>query len=378
MTDSAAVETAADFAHVARSSDIVRYAQVWEDSDVLRAGLAVTPDDDVLSIGSAGCNVLALLLDEPRGITAIDLNPAQSALIDLKVAGIRTLRYNEFACLIGARDGDDRLALYQRARGTLSAKSKRYWDQRPADLAQGVMHIGRLERYLQGFQREHVARLIPGAAVAHLLSLDDRDAQRALFARHFDTPSFRASFSEYFSRDALARDGRDRTQFTYVGSADVTELLWSRFRDACTLIPARGNFYLEYILTGTYRDLELSPSYLRRGNFERLRALVDRVEIITGDLADHLDEVEAGRYSKVNLSDLFEYLSDTQTDGIFQKLAAKLRPAGRMCLWNLFIPRSPSASQRGQLRSHPELATSLWQRDRAFFYRQFHVEEKLE
>ena len=39
----------------------IRYAQCWEDADVLLAGLDVKPGDTCLSIASAGDNALALL-----------------------------------------------------------------------------------------------------------------------------------------------------------------------------------------------------------------------------------------------------------------------------------------------------------------------------
>ena len=35
---------------------IIRYSQVWEDYDMLLKGLDIGPDDNSLSIASAGCN----------------------------------------------------------------------------------------------------------------------------------------------------------------------------------------------------------------------------------------------------------------------------------------------------------------------------------
>jgi S-adenosylmethionine-diacylglycerol 3-amino-3-carboxypropyl transferase len=367
----------ADFAHAAAAAELVRYAQVWEDHRVLSRALAVTPDDDVLSIGSAGCNVLALLLDGPRHITAVDLNPAQSALIELKLTALRRLTYDELTSLVGAREGHDRLALYDRLRPHLATTARRFWDVRPDDLAEGVMHTGRFERYFQRFQREHVKALVPAEAIAQLLSLDDRDAQRALFDGCFDTPAFRRAFVASFGREAQARDGRDPSQLRYVGALDVTAMLWERFRYACTELATRGNFYLEYFLTGGYRDLDEGPPYLRRDVFEQLRARVDRVEIVTADLASHLAAVPPGRYSKVNLSNVFEYLSEPETETIFAALTRAVRPGGRLAFWNLFVPRAPSAPLRARLRSHAAEAGGLWRRDRAFFYRAFHLEEVL-
>ena len=57
----------------------IRYAQVWEDADVLLAGLDVQPGDTCVSIASAGDNALALLTKDPARVIALDLSPAQIA-----------------------------------------------------------------------------------------------------------------------------------------------------------------------------------------------------------------------------------------------------------------------------------------------------------
>ena len=55
--------------------DQLRYSLVWEGSATLYRALDIQPDDHVLVITGAGCNVLNTLLQAPRQVTAIDLNP---------------------------------------------------------------------------------------------------------------------------------------------------------------------------------------------------------------------------------------------------------------------------------------------------------------
>jgi S-adenosylmethionine-diacylglycerol 3-amino-3-carboxypropyl transferase len=361
------------FAQVATNDPIIRYAQVWEDCRLLGRALAIGPGDDVLSIGSAGDNVLTLLLDGPRRVTAIDLNPAQAALVELKRAALRTLGYDEWVALVGARNGYDRLALYARLRNQLPTSARAFWDGRPETLAAGVMHCGRLERYFHGFQRQHLRRLVPAAVVDSLLDQDDREAQTALFDRWFERDELRAVFAAYFGRDMLALQGRDASQLRYVGDVDIPAMLWARFRHVCTALPTRGNFYLEYFLTSRFRDLDLGPPYLRPEAFAPLGRLVDRVEVVTEELGAHLERAGAGTYSRANLSDLFEYLSPDDAAALFAKLARALRPGGRIAFWNLFVPRSPAPSPAW--RAHPATAAALWREDRAFFYSAFHLEE---
>lgn len=356
--------------------DVVRYSQVWEDHAVLERGLHVGPGDDVLSIGSAGCNVLALLLAEPRSIVAIDVSPAQVALIELKLAALERLRHHEFAALVGARQGMDRDLLYARVRGGLGDASREYWDANVAELRAGVIGRGMLDRYIREFQREHVSRVVDPVALARLLALDDLEAQSAMFARHLGTPRFEDAVRRSFGREALSGPVRDRTQFEYVDRhEDVAGAFWRRLRHVCTALPARGNFYLEWLLTGRYGDLAAGPPFLRPENYDRLRALVDRVTVVRDRLDEHLLRAEGRPFSKANLSDVFEYMSSDEAGRLLELVASRTRPGGRVAYWNLFVARSAPERLADRLVPRAAEAHDLWLADRVPFYGSFHVDE---
>jgi len=76
--------TRADFSQI-------RYAQCWEDADILLKALEVQPGDICLSIGSAGDNALSLLARRPERVIAVDLNPSQLACLELRVAAYHRL-----------------------------------------------------------------------------------------------------------------------------------------------------------------------------------------------------------------------------------------------------------------------------------------------
>jgi S-adenosylmethionine-diacylglycerol 3-amino-3-carboxypropyl transferase len=82
---------------------IVRYAQLWEDADVLLEALDPQPGETCLSIASAGDNALAMLTRDPQRVIAIDLNPAQLACVRLRVAAYRVLEHGEYLELFGSR-----------------------------------------------------------------------------------------------------------------------------------------------------------------------------------------------------------------------------------------------------------------------------------
>jgi S-adenosylmethionine-diacylglycerol 3-amino-3-carboxypropyl transferase len=343
--------------------DVIRYSQVWEDHRLLERGLGVGSGDDVLSIASAGDNVLALLLAEPRSIVAVDISGPQLALLELKLAALERLSHPDFTCLLGARDGADRLGLYARASERLGANARAFWDAHLGELDRGVLRAGMLERYFERFREQH----IPPEA-ERLLDLDDRERQAALYDRLLGTPEFEAAVRATFTPEAMAGRARDATQFRYVDTDDAPGHLLRRLRYVCTQLPTRGNFYLEWFLTGRYRDLDAGPPFLRPANFERLRALAGRVTTVEDELSRFLAAQPGGAFSAANLSDVFEYLPEEATTGLLELLASRLRPGGRIAYWNLLVPRSA-----GDLPALRERSRELWQQDRVFFYSDFHL-----
>ena len=77
------------------------YHVSWEDGAVDRALLRPTATDRVLTLTSGGDNALAYLLHRVENVTAVDVNPAQSALLELKAAAARTLPYEDLWRLLG-------------------------------------------------------------------------------------------------------------------------------------------------------------------------------------------------------------------------------------------------------------------------------------
>ena len=65
------------------------YNTCWEDPRIDRQALSLGSDDSVLVITSAGCNALDYALQAPKSVHAVDMNPLQNALLELKCASIQ-------------------------------------------------------------------------------------------------------------------------------------------------------------------------------------------------------------------------------------------------------------------------------------------------
>ncbi|KAJ3277247.1 hypothetical protein HK104_003516, partial [Borealophlyctis nickersoniae] len=78
------------------------YAFTWEDPRVDLEFLDLKPEDHMLVISSGGCNVLEYAAKVgPERIHAVDLNPCQNNMLELKLAGIASLDYQDFWLLFG-------------------------------------------------------------------------------------------------------------------------------------------------------------------------------------------------------------------------------------------------------------------------------------
>ncbi|MEE2786230.1 MAG: DUF3419 family protein [Myxococcota bacterium] len=357
------------------SLDQVRYAQVWEDHALLEEGLQIDENDDVLSICSAGCNALALLLQGPKTVTAVDMNPAQIALLELKLASISELTYDGFTQLIGVCSSTDRRELYGTVRVVLSPMARRFWDEHLNHIETGVIHCGRLESYFRRFQTDYLSKIWPPDLFRRLHGAQNLKAQVALLRAEALTPEFEAAFRQYFGRENMAAQGRDPAQFEHVENHDVGLYFYERFVHACTTLPLVTNFYIAHFLTAEYPALDIGPPYLRPENFDRLKRLIDRVELKVCEIEQVLYTGAHGRFSKANLSDIFEYMSEALAENVFRALGERLRTNGRIAYWNLLVPRQSPPELASYFTHMSDLSHRLWRRDRSWFYRAFHIEQ---
>ncbi|KAJ2895213.1 3-amino-3-carboxypropyl transferase [Zalerion maritima] len=112
----------------AQFNDEYIYAFTWEDTRVDERILRLTSDDVVLAITSAGDNVLSYTLQSPARIHAVDLNPTQNHLLELKVASFHSLSYEDHWKIFGeGRHPDFRNLLMTNMSPHLSSRAFQYW-----------------------------------------------------------------------------------------------------------------------------------------------------------------------------------------------------------------------------------------------------------
>lgn len=360
--------TRADFSRI-------RYAQVWEDADILLAALQVEPTDTVVSIASAGDNALALLGAGAARVVALDLNPSQLACVALRVAAYQELNHTELLELIGSRPSARRPQLYQRCRVRLTPAVRQFWDGRASAIGGGIGAAGKFEDYFRLFRTRLLPLVHRRATIAALLRGGPPAERERFYLERWNTWRWRLLFRFFFSRFVMGRLGRDPAFFKYV-EGSVADRILERTRHALTALNPVENPYLHWVLTGTHGAA--LPWALRAENFERVRSRLDHFEWHELTLEAFLErEGGAGcaQINKWNLSDIFEYMSPENTAELLARLAEASPVGGRLAYWNMLAPRRRPESLAHRLRPRDDVALPLFAQDKAFFYRAFIVED---
>ncbi len=350
------------------SLDFVRYANVWEDAAALREGLAIRPGDRVLSIGSAGDNCFALLLDDPAVVVAADVNPAQLHLMELKMAAMRALDYADLQAFLGFTTTDNRLATYDRyLAAQLSEAAQTFWAAKRDDIEQGVIHAGKFERYFQLFARRVLPLIHSAKTVEALLAPKSAEEQRVFYQKHWNTWRWRALFKLFFSRWVMGRLGRDPAFMAEV-KVNVGAYIFQKAAAQLSSAAAQRNHILRYNLTGSFGDLR--PDYLAdAATVTIIRERLDRIQLVQG-----FAQEAGGPFDAMNLSDIFEYMDDALFADTGRALAQISAPGCRLVYWNLMAPRRLSARLPEFFTYEEALSGRLTTVDRGFFYNQLLID----
>ncbi|HEX5718129.1 MAG TPA: DUF3419 family protein [Thermoanaerobaculia bacterium] len=352
--------------------DLIRYANVWEDAEVLREALRPAPGKRMLSIASAGDNSFALLGGGAE-VVAADLSPVQIALVDLKRAAIRRLTADECAAFLGFRRSErDRREVYEQLERDLEPKSRDFWRERLDDVADGLAHHGKFESYFALFREKVLPLIHRRKTVLGLIEPRDQAGRQAFYESTWNNLRWRLLFRVFFSRFVMGRLGRDPEFFRYV-EGSVAERILGRSRYALTVLPTHENPYLEYILTGNFsRTL---PLYLRPEVYPEVKRNIDKLILFEGPIDQAAKIHQDQGFDGFNLSDIFEYLDEPTSMEVYARLLDAARPGARFAYWNMLVPRRLSKSFPGRVRYLEAESKELFAKDLAWFYSAFVVEE---
>ena len=169
------------------NKDAINYSQCWEDPDILMKALDVNAGDIVLSVTSGGDNTIALLLSNPQKIIAVDLNPAQNYLLELKLAAAKGLIYDEYLSFLGVINSSSRRNLFSKVKKYLNPETSFWWSKHHTMIEKGVINSGRFEKFLNLFRKYLLPLIHSDKTITQFLTASSLKEQRDFYENRWNT-----------------------------------------------------------------------------------------------------------------------------------------------------------------------------------------------
>lgn len=298
-------------------------------------------NSEIVMISSAGDNALAYLLDDPKRIHCIDVNPRQNALLELKLAGYAALSWEAFFQLFGdGRQTNFGTTYTQHLRPRLAPQSQHYWDKKQRYFRPSGPRAG---LYFHGS-----SGLFAWCA-GQLLNLDGKlkqDLQNLL-----EATSLSEQRRQYYAlepkllRRLVGASWRQKLSLSLVGvpaaqqrfieeeAGGLRAYVRDAFRHIFTELPICDNYFYRLYLNGRYTR-DCCPAYLEAKYFSSLRERTDRITPHTTTITEFLRQ-NPGQYSHFILLDHQDWLAANAPKALaeeWQLVMQNSRPGTRILL----------------------------------------------
>ena len=379
------------FDHLCRRTLV--YNICWEDPALDQVALALEPRHRVLVITSAGCNALDYALAGPREILAVDANPRQNALLELKLAGIRALEFDDFFALFGAGAHPRFPLLYrEKLRGQLGVSAREFWDARGHwfHAERPLHHHGLCGLFSRLIRR--ACQSLPGLwhDIETVFAIDSLTEQAAYYDRRIRPRLWNPAIRWILSRESLlallgvpsAQRHLITSQYPRGIAGFVEEAVDSLFRT----LPARENYFWYLYTFGRFAPA-CCPRYLTPTGFARLkRGAVDAIRVQT-DTVTGLLRRETEPFDRFVLLDHLDWMTGRDPAALemeWTEIRRCSRPGARILFRSAhkqppFLQSVRTGPHREPLtqwlRFHAQLAEDLHARDRVHTYASFHIAE---
>lgn len=340
----------------------------WEDPESDLAALQIKSNDVVQAITSGGCNVLGFLLYDPKEIYSVDINPAQSYLLELKIAAIKSFDFANFIAFAGLTECDNRIAMYKKLKQVLSSEAVDFWDNQSKIISKGFIMNGKYERFII-LAGKFISLLQGRKKVLALFEKKSKEQQQTYFDEVWNTRRFKYIFKILFNKRMLARRGLVADYFTFDdGSSSFADSFYNRSRKAFRDIPIEKNYFLSLYLLGKYIDPKVVPAYLREEHYETIKSRIDRIKIITGEAQQWIDTMADKSIDCFALSNICELMSEQETHTLFTAVNRTAKEGARIIFRNLMIPREVPEDLQATIKKDQLLSKQLYEKDRSFVY----------
>lgn len=369
------------------------YNTCWEDPRLDRVALEIGPTDNVLVITSAGCNALDYALCSPNHVHAVDMNPRQNALLQLKLAGIRELEFDDFFSMFGEGRLENARSIYeQKLRKHVNEWSQAYWDKwiKFFDNARRPFYYrgtsGSFARMIRVYI-DRMAKVRPG--IEGMLNASSLEEQRGHYDDIHDrfwSKKIKFAMNRDTTLSMLGVPKAQRRQIETQYEGGVVQFIKDCVDTVFGELPLSDNYFWRVYMTGSYTRA-CCPEYLKPDNFQLLKeSHVEKVSTHTDSVQGFLEKHDQpiSRFVLLDhmdwLSDRFFPLLEAEWQAILSRATDQTRVIWRSGgLRTDFIDRI-QVTVDGQFRNlsemltyHSDVSDELHAKDRVHTYGSFYI-----
>ncbi|MCL2847488.1 MAG: BtaA family protein [Firmicutes bacterium] len=346
----------------------IRYANCYEDAGTLHAIIDESVRS-VLSIASGGDNSLALLAnDNIESLMVFDKNPSQLYLTKLKFSAFKHLSYEKVLILFGIEAGNP-LEIYCELMPNLDSEVIKYFNER-IDLIDKIklINCGKFEYYLNKIRTNAIRFCISKKKISRFINIEINE-QKKYYLNKINKFRWRFITKKFFSQKIVEKLGRDKENFAYAND-DLFSKIHNRMLLCFDNVKNDENIYLQYTVYGRFIAL---PYYLQPQNFAKIKANIDKVEFVLGDLKTVASLQK--QFDFFNLSDIFEYMSEDEARENEHLIEAVANERARVVFWNMMIDRQ-FKSENFEPFDEAKVQ-EIYEKEMAYYYQALRVYTKI-
>ncbi len=365
------------------------YTQIWEDPRVDREAMALNPESRIVAIGSAGCNALAYLADDPASIDVVDLNKAHLSLTRLKLAAMRHLPDHAAAVrFLGAADRTDNIDLYRRhVAPELDAATRAFWEnRRPIGgarirlFARGLHRHGATGRFISVL---HWLCHHMSYRPERILDAVGLDQQRQIFAEEmaplFNTRLARIICKLPISFYSLGIPPAQYEALAAEAEGSIVDVWKSRMERLATGFPIADNPFAWIAFGGRYdlAAMQAVPEFLKPERYEAIKSRTQRVATHAGSMTAFLASAPTASFDRYILLDAQDWMTPDQLQLLWRQIWRTARPGSRVIFRTAAAASPLESALPSELmkpwRYDPETSRRLHDQDRSAIYGGFHL-----
>jgi S-adenosylmethionine-diacylglycerol 3-amino-3-carboxypropyl transferase len=348
---------------------LYNYGMSQEDALSECKALRLEEGDTLLCIASAGEIPLNIAALKTVKIIAADVSANQIRLCRLKqLASLRCDAVTAAAFLgyMGMSDSKREEIFRDGLIQYLSEGDREFWLKNLIAVKRGAINSGRFEKYM--LKVAGTGQFIVGKKnLYRLFECNSIEEQKEIFEKKINGPVVNSLFRIAFHPWIYKNRGIDPAGLIHSGARNIGEFFFNRFRGFCCNTLSRENYFLQYTFFNTVLFREALPEFLQSEYCESFAKNAGNIEYIENRVENILKTCESGRFSKIHISNIGDWMTKESMETVFSLIRDKTLPGARIVMRYIHLNHK-IPDYVPELIAEYDLGDSIALKDRYPFY----------